>query len=351
MKILINVPKLNLPGGVSNHYYGLRVYWSENVCYNVVGKRVSKRGMGWLWMPFDIIKFIVRLCVFSPDVVIVNPSIGKNALRRDSVYLKISQLFKKKFVVFFHGFNMDTYQNLIGKDNLLRTLSKASGVIVLAEQFKQMLRQDGVSVPISTLTTKVYDKLLEGYDVLQRTGDVKNILFLTRVEKTKGIYIALEAYKMLREKYSNICFSIVGGGSALESIRLLINKEKIPSVRVTGHLSAIALRKEFENADIYVFPSYSEGMPTSVLEAMAFGLPVITRKVGGLADFFEDGKMGYITESYEPKDFSDAIEQYIKDEVLTRRVSLYNYQYAKEHFYASKVAQKMEKTVKSFIYG
>ena len=351
MKILINIPKLSLPGGVSNHYYGLREYWSEDVCYNVVGKRVSKQGMGWLWMPFDIIKFIIRISLFVPDVIMVNPSIGKNALRRDLVYLRIAQLFKKKYVVFFHGFNMDIYQSMKGKDTLLSILNKASGLIVLSEQFKRILYQDGVTIPISTQTTKVYDKLLDGYDVSQRTGKVKNILFLTRVEKTKGIYIALEAYKMLREKYSNICFSIVGGGGALESVRLLIKDENIPSVRVTGHLSANALRKEFENADIYVFPSYSEGMPTSVLEAMAFGLPIITRKVGGLADFFEDGKMGYITESYNPEDFFVAIERYLKDEALTRRVSLYNYQYAKEHFYASKVAQKMEKTVKTFIYG
>lgn len=45
-------------------------------------------------------------------------------------------------------------------------------------------------------------------------------------------------------------------------------------------------------------------MPTVVLEAMAFGLPVVTRAVGGLCDFFEDGKMGRITNSMNPMDYA-----------------------------------------------
>ena len=45
-------------------------------------------------------------------------------------------------------------------------------------------------------------------------------------------------------------------------------------------------------------------MPTVVLEAMAFGLPILTRNVGGLVDFFKNDKMGFITDSLEPKDFS-----------------------------------------------
>ncbi len=215
-----------------------------------------------------------------------------------------------------------------------------------------MLRQDGVCVPISTLTTKVYDKLLDGFDVLQRTGDVKNILFLARVEKEKGIYMAIETYLLLKQKFPYLKLTIVGGGSELENVTEYIIEKQLPDISIRGTLNGGSLIEAYRNSSLYLFPTFhGEGMPTSVLEAMAFGLPVITRKVGGLADFFEDGKMGYITESYDPKDFSDAIERYIKDEGLTRRVSLYNYQYAKEHFYASKVAQKMEKTVKSFIYG
>ncbi|MCS2389080.1 glycosyltransferase [Bacteroides thetaiotaomicron] len=87
-------------------------------------------------------------------------------------------------------------------------------------------------------------------------------------------------------------------------------------------------------------------MPTVVLEAMAFGLPVFTRNVGGLIDFFENGKMGYITDSMDPKDFADAISSYIEDVKLTKATSLYNYEYARKHFMASFVAVSIEKQLK-----
>lgn len=90
-------------------------------------------------------------------------------------------------------------------------------------------------------------------------------------------------------------------------------------------------------------------MPTVVLEAMAFGLPILTRNVGGLVDFFQNDKMGFITDSLEPKDFADAMVPYIKDKELARKVGAYNAQYAKEHFMASSVARQIENTIKETI--
>lgn len=83
-------------------------------------------------------------------------------------------------------------------------------------------------------------------------------------------------------------------------------------------------------------------MPSSVLEAMAFGLPVITRPVGGLKDFFEDGKMGFITESKAPEAFADLMEKLITDCDDRKKIARYNQRYAREHFMASKVAKRIE---------
>ena len=59
MKLLINTPSLKfLGGGVANHYIGLRTFWTENVKYNVVGRRGGKSGSGKYWLPWDIFKFI-----------------------------------------------------------------------------------------------------------------------------------------------------------------------------------------------------------------------------------------------------------------------------------------------------
>ena len=84
-------------------------------------------------------------------------------------------------------------------------------------------------------------------------------------------------------------------------------------------------------------------MPTSVLEAMAYGLPVVTRPVGGLKDFFEDGKMGYITESLAPSVFAEAVEKLIREPETCRRMGRYNREFAHEHFAASRVAERIKR--------
>ena len=82
-------------------------------------------------------------------------------------------------------------------------------------------------------------------------------------------------------------------------------------------------------------------MPISLLEAMAFGLPVITRPVGGIKDFFEDGMMGFMTPSGDSKAIEEILERILKDHALRSRVSIYNYNYAREHFAAPLVIERM----------
>lgn len=65
---------------------------------------------------------------------------------------------------------------------------------------------------------------------------------------------------------------------------------------------------------------------------MIFGLPIFTRKVGGLIDFFENGKMGYISSSLDPAVFAEAMKPYIENPAKMRSVSIYNSEYAENPF-------------------
>lgn len=82
-------------------------------------------------------------------------------------------------------------------------------------------------------------------------------------------------------------------------------------------------------------------MPNAVLEAMAFGLPVLTRPVGGLKDFFEDNRMGFITESKNPTIFAELLGRLVEDSGLRYAMGEYNRHYALERFSASNVAAKL----------
>lgn len=349
MKILVNTPYLKLLGGVANHYEGLCAFWIENVKYNTVGRRSDKSGSGKYWLPWDIVKFVARLVTFRPDVVLLNPSLGKSALKRDFLFQKVAQALGFKVVLFIHGFDWD-YAKVIDKAWAVRNLNKVSLIFVLANAFKTKMQAWGITSPICLSTTKVDDALLNGYDVQKkRDGKVKNILFLARVEKAKGVFIAINTYRILKEKYPHLKLTITGDGNDLPRVKQMVEEEHIPDVLITGRLSGKDLVNAYKNADLFSSPSYGEGMPTVVLEAMAFGLPIFTRNVGGLPDFFENGKMGYITDSLDPVDFANVMISYIENEEQTRKVALYNAQYAQDHFMASSVAKQVESVIKKYI--
>lgn len=346
MKILINTPDLSLPGGVANHYKGLLPYWSKDVKYNFVGRR--KGIPGFLILFYDYLKFCMLCCFGGYDVVLLNPSLGRTALKRDAVFLKIAKCFGKKTVVFFHGWDkMIASQIDKSPRSFVKHFNRANGLLVLANSFKKELQQWGVTAPIWLTTTKVDDTLLKNFS-LQTSFERKalKILFLARIETNKGIYVALDAFKSIKSKISFAGLEVVGNGSELTAVKEYCLKNSITSVNFLGQLSGKPLIDAFSNAVIYVLPTFhGEGMPTSVLEAMAFGLPIVSRPVGGLVDFFENDKMGNLVESLEPQDFAEAILSIVQKQNKYNEISHYNHAYAKQHFMASKVVKQLEKII------
>lgn len=343
MKVIVNIPHLKLQGGVSSHYKGLEPFWSVSKDYNVIGKRYGLPGI--VFLPYDYVKFVL-LCFFRGYThVLLNPSLGKNAIKRDAIFLKIAKLFGKKVVVFFHGWSPDMVQKINKQPNIfLSTYNKADKFIVLAKSIKSDLVKWGISKPIELSTTKINEDLLEDFKWQAKSNKTFQLLFLSRIETYKGIYEALKIYQILKAEYSNFSLTIAGDGSQLDDVKNYA-KEHLKDVSFLGYVSKDKLKTAFKNADLYLLPSYSEGMPTSVLEAMAFGLPIVSRPVGGLVDFFENDKMGYLVESLEPQDFANKIALIVNNDAKLNAIAQYNHNYAKQHFMASKVVKQLEEKI------
>lgn len=353
MKILINTPFITSPAGVANHYLGLKNYFSDKVIYNqyytrfYIRKITKSKYLFKIIFPFaffiNYIKFIYKILLLEQPTVLLNPSFGKTAIKRDVQYLKIAKFFGCKTVVFLHGWDKVYLKQILDKtESFSRIWYRTDAFFVLAQEFKNYLLQLKIKVPIYLTTTKVNDQLVEDVK-LKNTKKIQNILFLARVEKAKGIYITIDAFKMLNEKFSKLYLTVVGRGNALSDAKEYAENKKLQNISFTGSLYGEKLKKEFIKSDLYILPTHhGEGMPTSVLEAMAFGLPVITRPVGGLVDFFKNDKMGYLLESLDPKDYAEKIEDLINDVDKTNEIAAYNMKYAKKYFLASKVAKNLE---------
>lgn len=349
MKIIINGPseEQKNKGGVANHIHGLKKYWTERVIYNAVGNRGTKQGSGKYWLPWDVVKFTFRLIFHRPDFVWINPSITKNALRRDFVFLNIAHFLHIKVAVFIHGFNLANFEKMDHKW-LASNLNNAAFIMVLAEDFKSRLQNIGVDKPIELTTTKVEDSLLEDFDIQSKKYDSRKLLYLARVEKAKGIYETIDTYAILKSEFHDLSLQISGGGSELEPAKKYVKEKNIPDVTFTGFITSDQIKEAYETSLLLILTSHGEGMPTNVLEGMAFGLPVVTRPVGGIVDFFKNGEMGFISATLDPNDFAAGIRPMLLDASKAERIGKHNQDYAKKHFYASSVAKQLESLFRKY---
>lgn len=345
MKILIVCPSFDILGGVANHYKGLAPFWKSDIFYAFQGKR--KNIPAEISFVPDLLKYICLLFIKSPDVVIVNPSLRRYQLFRDSIYVVIAKLFSVKVITFIHGWDDLVAQKIIAKPYyFLNSFGRSSCFFVLYSKFRQDLIKIGVKAPILLSTTKVSDELVKNFDIKTRNGSINQILFLARIEISKGILVVLKIFSLLKLKYPYLKLSICGTGSALPDAKNYVINNKIDGVSFYGNVSGELLVQQFCQSNLYILPTtHGEGMATSILEAMAFGLPIISRPVGGISDFFLEGKMGFLLNTLEPRYYVDIIDNLVGNPTLVKQISLFNHEYAIKHFLASEVTKVLEANI------
>jgi glycosyltransferase involved in cell wall biosynthesis len=251
---------------------------------------------------YDSGAFVRALMREKPEIVHLNPSLSLHSLLSCTFFLIVSKLFQKKVLLFIHGWQpsvatlADRYSTLPFR----AFFELADAIVVLSKSFRQSLRHWGVACPIFIETTVVRDECLVGFDLVEKLSLLphkKNwkILFLAEIVRDKGIYEVLEATRLLQQRHSNIELIIAGDGPDLAGVKQRVRDTGMPGVIFMGYVLGPAKRQVFEDSDIYCLPTYSEGLPTSVLEAMSYGLPVVTTAVGGLQDLFEKSSFGFLT--------------------------------------------------------
>lgn len=349
--VLVTVPSASQPGGVSQLFQILRGHLGDQVDYFEVGARSEI--VGSTRVLFRLIKdygrFTRILLAGGHDVVHINPSLLPKAIIRDGIFLLLSKLLRKRVLVFFHGWDAGFEQTLRKYFSGIFTWTyfKADAVLVLANEFSSRLIAMGYTGPVHVGSTAIDDVMLLGtvpdsYAVRHaREREGFRILFLSRIVRKKGVFEAVDAYWDLRRQHPTATLTIAGEGADLESVKTYVRERSIPDVFFVGFVTGRSKAEVFGEADVYLFPTYSEGMPLSVLEAMAYGLPVVTRPVGALREFFEDKRMGFIIESLAPSDIADALEHLLTNRDLCLSVGKYNYEYAKKHFSAKGVAREL----------
>jgi glycosyltransferase involved in cell wall biosynthesis len=345
-KILIHLP--NNPGGKVNYFTAIKDHFANEVSFFLCGKQGRKESK------LDVLKRMLRdfweyyqlLRKGKFDVLITNPTLDAKSFFRDSIFTLIGCLLGVKTIVFWHGWRWDFEQKLVRKIKpyFRWTYGKADAMIFLAREFSARARSYGYRKPVYLETTVVEDNILACSNGQGNSREEKGftILFLSRVEIAKGIYELLDSFQQLQKRYPDLILKIAGDGKELANAREYAAAKTMANVHFLGWVSGAQKVQIFREADLFVLPSYSEGMPISLLEAMASGLPVITTNVGGIKDFFAAGKMGFFIHPKDAGSIEQQIERLLSEPALIREIGAYNAAYAQERFTAKQVNSRVE---------
>lgn len=328
-KVLIVYPGKNGSGGVTE-LYNLLDYQTEDVNYfELYGMLRDKSNI--LDSFFMYMRFIA--CVNKYDIIHLNPSLLKKSFLRDAVLTLISRLFNKKILIYWHGWSPE-FENRIKINSFYSFLFKYSFIkantsIVLGDIFVHKLRSLGFKNTIRVERNCVDIRYLMtdnclGMDKALHTPI--HLLFLSRIEKEKGIYIAIDTTKVLNEMSSQKYQLLIAGlGDELQRVKDYVYYNKITCVSFVGYVTGLKKHDLLKVSDILVFPSYcNEGLPLVILESMVYGLPVISRPVGGIPDIIINEENGILTNSKDPKIFAESVLKLSNDIKLYQKISKTN---------------------------
>jgi glycosyltransferase involved in cell wall biosynthesis len=117
----------------------------------------------------------------------------------------------------------------------------------------------------------------------------------------KGVFNFVKAIPEIVSKQSKLTFILGGSGALYESINIFLNSNKLDDkVKLVGWIAHSDVPDYLNKLKLLVLPSYTEGLPNIVLEAMACGTPVLATPVGAISDIIRDGETGFIMENNSP---------------------------------------------------
>lgn len=256
------------------------------IIFNVAKNKIIKSNI-----VFNVINFIYRciklflvLVIYNPYIVHIHMSSYKDFSQK-RVFHKICKLLNKKTILHIHGGAfIDFYNTSNNKKSIVNTLNSADLLIVLSDYWKDFFKKLCPDKKIVVLPNAVDMKISNKYSKISKNDKTYNVLFVGRLEKQKGIFDLIKAFNMIKD--DNIKLLLMGPFMNNEKeIKDLIKKLNISDKIVfLGNINSDERFKYFASADVFVLPSYFEGLPVAILEAMSFGLPVISTNVGAIPE-------------------------------------------------------------------
>lgn len=269
-------------------------------------------------------------------------SSSHNSFWRKAFFLYPAFIFRIPSIFHLHGGGFSIFYANSNKATqaLIRyTLNKVDSVVVLSSSWKHWIQGISKNARIFSIYNPV--SLMPASNFGLR--DSVSVLFLARLGERKGVYDLLLAVSRIIDKHPNLKL-MLGGDGELDIVREQADKLGIgANVETLGWVTGMDKSALLRRAAIYVLPSYAEGLPMSVLEAMAAGLPVISTPVGGIPEAVTDGLEGCLIQPGDVEALSNVLDRLLSDKDLRQRMGEAARNKVEHHFSAGSVLPQIER--------
>lgn len=265
---------------------------------------------------WSFIKLFFYLSLFKVKIVHVHMSFNGSFWRKYSFY-RLSSLFSVPFVLHLHGSEFKDYVSRSSKLRLTKInelFRRSSAVIVLSSGWKNYV--DGQFGCDATVIENYVDVTA---DNLTRHADRKDVVFVGAFIKRKGI---LELVVSFASSKLDCKLHLCGDGPLMVAARQLVKDLNIETQVVfhgwVGFEQKISI---FKSCRLFVLPSFNEGLPLTIIEAIASSCVVLSTNVGAIPEVIRHGINGFIFEPGDFKQLSELLRNTYSDTSLLDQIS------------------------------
>ncbi len=306
-KKVLYVGPINEFGGIGSVINMYSRHFDE---LNMVSTSSNDQRMNKLIHFFKAYFKIFYICVTNSKIKILHlHSAAKGSFIRKSLIGLTGKLLNKKVVFHIHSGSFETYYKKAGIFQFLiqLILFNMDSVICLSEQWKHFY-QDKLGLDNVT----VIGNPVEIPGLLEYQNDTNKIqlLFLGKICDHKGVFDLIEYLRFNPFFLNNQIELLIGGNGEVERLKQIISDPCFKNnIQYCGWVQEDLKVQLLSNCDIYILPSYFEGLPVSILEAMAFGKPIIATNVGGVPSIVRNNHNGWLFTSGSFGELDSIFEQ------------------------------------------
>lgn len=267
------------------------------------------------------------------EIEIVHIHVASQAsFYRKSLFIYLAKLMGRKVVLHMHSAAFkDKWIKSKHRTFIKNTICKSDKFIVLSKSWMDWFVSIGIPSEIIIIISNPVAYPI--YDILKTDSLPIRMLFLGDLRERKGIWDVLSAIKNRKLEWSNKLFFRIGGNKNENKIKNYIKSNELDKiVQFEGWVMGDHKWKLLAWANVVILTSYNEGLPITLLEAMAYKCAIISTPVGGIPEILSDGDNGIMVQPGNIDQIEEAINRIIINPSLSKKYGDQSYEKCKPYF-------------------